>query len=326
MCGPVFIDEATKRQIAAHNAKRHEVSTSPFGPSDEIGMTNLITTESMRSVIESVDLHKSYDLSVDYFNEMPAWTSLTADPPFQIWMSHTPSGQVNHDNVGIGTDMAERVGYSGDCMLMYTHSGTHIDALNHFGYYGKIWNGFSADTHLGSRAWTVAGADKQPPVIARGILIDVAAAHGVDVLPDSYGIGEDDLRAALSRQHCDVRPGDVVMVRTGRMRVWPNGDAYQMDEPGLTREGAEYLAKLGAIIIGGDNSALEQFPSVDPENWQPVHTYLLAEAGVPIMEIVDLEGLAADELYEFAFIGACLKLRGATGSPMRPLALPLKRR
>jgi len=79
------------------------------------------------------------------------------------------------------------------------------------------------------------------------------------------------------------------------------------------------------MFIGADNIGLERHPSGDPESWQPVHTYLLAEAGIPIMELVNLEELAAEGVHEFAFVGACLKIRGATGSPIRPIALPLRR-
>jgi kynurenine formamidase len=325
MCGPELINEDTMQKIAAYRAASHSASASPFGPDDETGMPNLVTPAAMRSILEVVDLHKVIDLSVDYFVGMPSWNSLTGDNPFQIWMSHTPRGQVNLDDLGVGRAANELVSYSGDAISMYTHTGTHLDALNHFGYHGRIWNGFTAEEHLGSRHWTVAGADKQPPVIARGLLIDVAGLHGQDMLDDGYGIGAADLQEALARQGSEVRPGDVVLIRTGRMRAWPDGDRYQMNAPGLTRGGAEFLARAGAVIIGGDNSALEQMPTDDPENWLPVHTYLLAEAGVPIMEVVDCEELAAERLYEFAYIGACLRIRGATAAPIRPLALPLRR-
>jgi kynurenine formamidase len=324
MCAPEFVDAAVRDKIAAYRARANTPTESPFGADDEVGMPNLLSVESMRSVIGSVDLHKVIDMSVDYFIEMPGWTSLTGDPPFQIWMSHTPQGQINRDNLGVGTEQNELVSYSGDCVSMYTHCGTHLDALNHFGYRGRLWNGFSAQEHLGSRHWTVAGADRQPPVIARGVLIDVVRLHEQDMLPDGYGIGEEDLRGALDQQETELHPGDVVMVRTGRMRAWPDGDRYQMNAPGLNRNGAEFLARAGAVIIGADNSALEQMPSADPDNWLPVHTYLLAEAGVPIMEVVNLEDLAGEELYEFAYIGACLRFRGATAAPIRPLALPIK--
>jgi kynurenine formamidase len=308
--------------IAAETAMFREVSRSPFGSEDEIGMLNLITPASRAAVLAEADATKLFDLSVHYFIGMPSWIQ-AGDPAFQIWMSHTPSGTIVEDPMGVGPEHNKLVGYSGDCITMYTHCGTHIDTLNHFGYCGQIWNGFNEAEHLASRQWSVCGAEKQPPIIARGILIDVAGAHEVDLLPDSHGIGADDLRMALDRQGTEVRPGDVVMIRTGRMTVWPDPARYVLDEPGLNREGAEYLAKRGAILVGADNVALEQAPSADPENWQVVHTYLFAEAGVPIMEVVNLEELAAEQVYEFAFIGAGMPIRGATGAPMRPIALPL---
>lgn len=317
--------ENTDEMIAARSASYRKVSSSPFGAEDQIGMLNLITGSSRSAVFNEADAGRLFDLSVDYFIGMPSWVQ-AGDPAFQIWMSHTPSGTVQDDPVGVGPEQNRLVGYSGDCLTMYTHCGTHIDTLNHFGYCGELWNGFNENEHLGSRHWNVCGAERQPPIIARGVLIDVVGAHGMDVLPDSYGIGEEDLRMALDRQGTKVRPGDVVMIRTGRMKVWPDPEKYVLNEPGLNREGAEYLAKSGAIVIGADNVALEQAPSDDPENWQVVHTYLFAEAGVPIMEVVNLEELAGDEVYEYAFIGAGMPIRGATGAPMRPIALPLRSR
>ena len=254
---------------------------------------------------------------------MPSWIA-AGDPPFQIWMTHTPTGTIRDDPMGVGGEQNELVGYSGDVILMYTHCGTHIDALNHFGYRGEIWNGFNEREHLSARRWRAAGADRQPPVIARGVLIDVAALHGVACLPDSYGIGTKDLTDALARQKTELRPGDVAIVRTGRMRAWPDFEAFVLNEPGLNREGAEFLCKAGAIMVGADNIGVEQGPSADPENWQVVHTYLLAEAGVSMLEVANMEELSAEGLYEFAFVGACLRIRGATGSPMRPLAIPLR--
>jgi kynurenine formamidase len=322
MCGPSIVAEGDKDRIAAHGAAYRQVSKSPFGDGDEIGMVNLMSPQSMREVMRRADAGKVFDLGVDYFLGMPSWTA-AGDPPYQIWMSHTPQGTIADDPLKLGRAHNELVSYSGDCVQMYTHCGTHLDTLNHFGYHGKIWNGFSAHEHLGSRHWMVAGADMQPPIIARAVLFDIAGLHGVDVLPDSYGIGEDDLRAALKRQGTEFRTGDVAMIRTGRMSVWPHPAKYMADEPGLNREGAVFLARSGAILVGGDNLALEQLPTTEPDNWQVVHTFLLAEAGIPIMEVVNLEDLAAEAITEFAFLGACLRLRGATAAPMRPLAMPL---
>jgi len=325
VCGPSIVSASDKQRIAAYSAAYRQVSESPFGEDDQIGMLNLLSPSSMREVMSQADGAQVFDLGVDYFIGMPSWTA-AGDPPYAIWMSHTPRGTVADDPLKLGREHNELVSYSGDCVQMYTHCGTHLDTLNHFGYRGKIWNHVSAERSLGSRHWMACGADKQPPIIARAVLFDVAALHGVDMLPDSYGIGEQDLRDCLKREAVDFRVGDVAMIRTGRMSVWPDPQRYMLNEPGLNRGGAEFLARSGAILIGGDNLALEQLPTAEADNWQVVHTYLLAEAGIPIMEVVDLEALAREEVYESAFIGACLRLRGATAAPMRPLAMPFAKK
>jgi len=323
MCGVSYLDEQTKSRIAAWGAIRHQVGHSPFGADDQIGMLNLITPVISASMLSRADTGAVFDLSVDLFPGMPTWTQ-GGEPPYQIWMNHTPQGSMVDDPVGVGAVQNELVAWSADSISMFTHCGTHVDTLNHFGYRNTIWNGFTVEDHLGSTGWTVAGPDTHPPIIARGVLLDVASAHDLDVLPDSFAIGPDDLEMTASRQGSEVRPGDVVMVRTGRGSTWPDPTAYLPREPGLDRAGAEWLAQRGAAMIGADNIALEQQPSSDDENWLPVHTYLLAEAGVPIVEVVELEGVAEAGLYEFCYLGAALKLRGATAGPLRPLAFPLR--
>ena len=309
--------------IAARNAVRHAVSRSPFGPDDEVGMLNLMTDQSRAAALAAADATVIYDLSVEYHVGMPSWAGL-GDPTYQIWLSHTPAGSVNEDVLGLGQQQNQLVTYSGDCISMYTHTGTHFDSLNHFGLNGSVWNDVSAAEHLGSRHWLRNGADRLPPVIARGLLLDVAAAADVDRLPDSHRITANEIQAVLDRQDTEVHVGDVVLIRTGRMQVWDDASTYLYNEAGLDREAAVLLAEAGAMVIGADNVALEVMPSVDPDNWHPVHTYLLGECGVPIMENAWLEEIAAAKLWEFVFFGAGLKLRGATASPMRPLAFPIR--
>ena len=321
MCEICYVDEAIKGKIIARNSEFHKVASSPFGEDDEVGMLNLIDAESRTAILRRADPTKVYDLSVDHFVGMPGWTG-AGDQPYQIWMTHTPQGEVVGDSMKKGKDANTLVAYSGDGISMYTHCGTHIDTFNHFGYDGAIFNNFTAHDHLGSRAWRKCGAEKQPPIFARGILLDIAAMHGVATLEPSHAIGEKDLVDCLKHQKTQLRSGDVVLIRTGQMTLWPDSK-FVMNTPGLNREGAEFLAKNGAVTIGADNLTLEQTPAADPINFFPVHTYLLAEAGVPIIEIMQLDELAADKVWEFAFFGACIKLRGATGAPMRPVAMPL---
>ena len=305
-------------------AQRPEVGESPWGREDEIGRLNLMTDKSRAAILSRVAGGKSYDLSVEYFIGMPSWQA-AGDPHYRIWMTHTPNGTVNDDPLSLGRAMNEHVSYTGAAISMYTHMGTHIDSLNHFGLNGKIWNGFSADEHLGDRGWTVAGAENIPPIIARGVLIDVAAAKGVDMLADGYRVTRDDLVNAVDLQGVELRDGDVVLIRTGRMNLYENASAYMANSPGLGMAAARFLVEeSGAMIVGADNLSLEAFPSEVSDNYVPLHTYLLAQHGVPILELVNLEGLAEDRVYEFAFIGGSLKLRGADAAPIRPIAIPVR--
>ncbi|MCW2919419.1 MAG: cyclase [Actinomycetia bacterium] len=299
------------------------VMPSPYGADDEIGRLNELKAGQLANILLRVDPRRVYDLSVEYFIGMPSWT-VTGDPPFQIWLTARPTGEILDDPMGVGLASNQVVSRTSDAISMFTHSGTHVDTLNHMGLCGHIYNGYTEQEHLGSRHWRVCGAEQHPPVISRGVMLDIAALHGVPMLPDSYGIGAADIEGAMRRQGVEVRPGDVVLVRSGRMSVWPDHERFIPNEPGLNLEGAKALADMGAIMIGADNLGFEQGPSADEVNWQVVHTFLLTESGIPIIELVNMEELSADSVYEFAFVGACLKIRGATGSPMRPLAIPLR--
>jgi len=305
-------------------AEERTVGQSPWGPDDEIGRLNLITPESRAKVLSRIDGSATYDLSVEYFIGMPSWQA-AGDPRYQIWMTHTPQGTIVDDPMGVGEELNNHVSYTGAAVSMYTHMGTHIDALNHFGLNGKIWNGFSAHQHLGDRGWNVAGAENIPPIIARGVLIDVAAAKGVDMLGDGYRITREDLIEALEKQGVDIQEGDVALIRTGRMKVYEDAAAYMANPPGLGMAAARFLVEeKGAMIVGADNLSLEAFPSELEDDYVPLHTYLLAQQGAPILELVYLEELSQDAVYEFAFIGGSLKLRGSDAAPIRPIAIPIR--
>ncbi len=300
------------------------VSKSPWGPDDEIGRLNWMTPESKQRILETMDASAIYDLSVDYFLGMPSWVQ-AGDPKYTIYMTHTPQGSV-HDNLsGAGSDAHRKFAYSGDAVEMYTHCGTHIDTLNHSGYFGCFWNGWTPEEHLGSRHWLKGGSENYPPLIGRGVLLDIARLHGVECLPDVFEVTPADIQKAAREQGTELRRGDIVLVRTGRMTVWPDFDGYISNQPGLGVPAARYLCEeVGAMCIGTDTLSLEVVPAVDPSEFLPVHSYMFATAGAQIMEVVQLEELAGKRVYEFAFVAAPLRLTGATGSPMRPLAMPLR--
>jgi hypothetical protein len=158
--GLAMASAGAQAQIAKNVAGK-----SPWGPSDEIGTLNMMTDASRLDALKRVASGKIYDLGVELFVGMPTCCGPFGDPSYQIWMTHAPA-----------RGDAKGLSYSGDGLIMYSHVGTHIDTLNHFGLNGRIWNQVSADEALGVRGWTKSGADKYPPIIARGVLIDVARA------------------------------------------------------------------------------------------------------------------------------------------------------
>ncbi len=300
-----------------------EVGSSPWGEDDEIGTLNMMTASSRKAVLERSNPAVVYDLSVEYFVGMPSFHAL-GDPGYQYWLTHTPHGTVIDNPNGLGRDMNEKVSYTGDAISMYTHMGTHIDALNHFGLHGKIWNGFTFEEHLGDKGWKRTGAETIPPIVARGVLIDMAGLKGVAALQNSYRITAQDLQAAIQKQGVEIRNGDVVLIRTGQAQYYNDAHTYLDGYAGINLDAVKWLVEeRGVMLLGADNLSLEAFPSERADNWVPVHTYLLAQKGVMFIEQMDLESLAQDQIYEFAFIAAPLKLRGASAAPMRPVAIPL---
>ena len=305
--------------LALPISRAAEVAKSPYGPDDEIGVLNTLTDTTRLAVLQQISSGTVYDLSVDFFVGMPSLADLgMGDPPFHMWMTHTPNGVKVEGLSPAGSP--DQIALYDDAIIMSTHTGTHLDTLNHIGYGDKIFNGFDNTTYLGNKGWTKAGADKIPPIISRGILIDVAGEKGVDMLPDSYEISSEDLQRALTKQGIALQPGDAVLIRTGRMTVWPDVKKFVPNEPGITRQSAGWLVDNGAVLIGADNMGVEKFPMAK----ESVHTYLFAERGVCLLELLWLEDLAKDGVYEFAFLAAPIKLRGATGTPIRPLALPIQ--
>jgi kynurenine formamidase len=301
-----------------------KVSKSPWGPRDEIGRLNWITRETNRAILDHLDGSHVFDLNVDYFIGMPSWVA-AGDPAYGIWMTHTPQGSINDNLSGVGSAVHKKYSYCGDSIHLYTHCGTHIDTLNHLGHYGTFWNGWTADKNLGSRIWNKGGPEKYPPVIARGVLLDIAALKGVDCLPDSYAVTPKDLQAAVRRQKVELRKKDVVLVRTGRMTKWPDFHGYLDGTPGISLASAKWLCEeTGAMCIAGDTIALEVLPSEEENVFLPVHAYMFSTAGAQIIEVVDMEEIAAEKQYEFAFLGFPMKLRGATGAPMPAYAVPLR--
>jgi kynurenine formamidase len=265
-------------------------------------------SEDLPGLLEALVVHgEVYDLSHPMRAGMPMH-------PF-----HHGYSLVLHRRHG-DTIRAGGASFANELILTPGHAGTHIDALGHFSRDGRMHGGIPVDavqTHQGLRA---LDADAISPLIRRGILFDVAGRRGVASLDPGEAVEADDLRACSAETGAVPGPGDVALVRTGWSRHWDDADVFANHPdgcPGVGDSGASWLADEGVVAAGTDTAGFEVYP----QRGVSVHATLLVDRGVFIIENLRLDDLAAAGCWEFLFLALPLPLVGATGSPIRPLAL-----
>lgn len=291
---------------------------------DEIGAARDISESSILAALRVPRLGRLYDLEVVRARGMPLWEG---HPTFEVMTYRTPSGiQAQGDQEWLRPENNKpNIGVISDLIMGTTHTGTHIDALAHItvGEDNHWYNGFNERQHLGDWGPLRADASVMPPLILRGVLIDVARSKGTTRLPKGYGISQSDLEQAVTEQRVELRPGDAALIRTGQMSVWPDKELLnETIGSGLNQGAARWLVEdNGILLVGDDTESFEQVPAEDPSSPDPVHSYLLVDRGVFIMENLFLEQLARDRVHEFLLIVLPLKVKGATGSMCRPVAV-----
>ena len=297
-----------------------------WGPNDEIGALNAITEQKVMAALKIPKQGKVYDLGVLYDRSSFQWPGHS---PAEVMSFRTPEGLKRQDLEKISGQKV--VAWHSAAVFINDNVGTQIDSLCHItaGEDNHWYNGYKeADwgSNFGPRK---ACADKFPPIITRGVLIDVAGAKGQVPLPSGYAIGPDELKSVLAKQAVDVQPGDAVFIRTGILALWGEAghDKAKLaphDSAGITLEAAKWLVEeKGAVLIGSDTSGLECVgPCWKPGQFYPAHVYLLVEQGVYIGEFHYLEDLAKDKVYEFLYMNSTNKIRGTSaGFVMRPAAI-----
>jgi kynurenine formamidase len=200
--------------------------------------------------------------------------------------------------------------------------GTQFDGFAHQSIEASHYNCFKTDEISSRTGFTKLGIEKVGTLMTRGVLIDVAALKGVDMLPDTYEITPQDLQQALQRQNVQLQPGDAVLVNTGWSKLWGKDNVrYMKTCPGIGVAAAEWLAKQDPMLVGADNWPVEVAPNPDPQLSLPIHQIMLVVNGIHILENLKLDELAAKRVYEFAFVMQPLKGQGFTGSTVAPVAV-----
>ena len=202
------------------------------------------------------------------------------------------------------------------------HTGTHIDALSHQSDNMELCGGIPVDAQVQtSRGFTQHGVEQIPPIVAPGVLLDMTALHGGE-LPPGYAVTAAELEACCVKQAVHIAAGDVVLVYTGNESSWDNEASY-LAGPGIAGDASRWLADQSVLAVGADNMAWDVIGLFDDAMGctLPGHLLLLAQRGIYIIENLRLSELAAARAYRFVFVCTPLKFVGATGSPVRPIAL-----
>jgi kynurenine formamidase len=211
-----------------------------------------------------------------------------------------------------------------DLLTTGCHVGTHVDALAHVSHEGRLHGDVDASQAQSGGRFSVLGIDELAPFAGRGVLLDVPGLLGVDCCEGGHEITVAELEGAVARQATPLRTGDAVLVRSGWGAHFDDADRFRgvgTGVPGVGESGARWLADRGAALVGADTLAFECLPAGQGHALLPAHRVLLVERGINIIEAMDLDSVAADGVYEFAFVLAHLNIVGATGAPARPLAL-----
>ncbi len=286
-----------------------------WGPQDQLGAGNLLTQAKRLAALKGIESGKAYDLSHVFGADSPYLQP--NQPPFLLMMWATWRDSIRRRR---GMGMKNDAGSNVERVEMTTHVGTHIDALGHVSKGGRLYNNQDAAEVMTEWGLTRLGIEQTPPMITRGLLLDVAGLDGGPHLAAGRVVTPEDL--AKAAEGLTIEPGDMVLIRTGWGRYFGVDNAkYLAGSPGIDVPAAQWLTAQGVAAIGSDNMALEVLPNPDHSLALPVHQHCLAEAGVHIIENLMLEELAADGVRSFCLIVLPPKMRGATGAPVRPVAL-----
>ena len=254
-----------------------------------------------------------YDLEQPRFSGMPIYPSHKPGYFYALHRRHRDSWQPGQN--GPRTSAA-------GMLTMMEHTGTHIDALCHQACGFKMFGDVPVEETETAAGFSRLGIETAPPLLGRGVLLDVAGWKNETRLPAKYSISADELQACADAQKVTVQSGDVLLVRTGFGALWDDESAY-LQAAGVHKSGTLWAAERGVVAVGADNMSWDVPGERDPDSGATLfaHYYLLPQKGIYIIENLNLEELARARCYAFAFIGIPLKFTGATGSPLRPLAL-----
>jgi len=281
---------------------------SRWGADDERGAANLMQPEVVLRAARLIQAGEVIEMGYPLFSGMPSYGNRIYYP--QIKRTRWPAGSnMRGSNEEIVTTELGQI-------------GTQIDGFGHQSIGNSHYNCFQMDEIATGAGFSRLGIENAGGLFTRGLLLDVAALRGVEMLTAGYEITVQDLQDTLERQDLTFETGDAVIINTGFWKLWEvDNERYYRSQPGLGVEAAEWLAAQDPMIVGSDSCCIEVNPNPEPNLSSPVHQILLVEHGIYMIESLKIDELIDRNIHEFAFIVQPLKLRGGTGSAVAPIAV-----
>lgn len=284
---------------------------SKWGPEDEIGAANYITPETVMEATKLVKTGKVYPLGGETNAKTPSfaprsWATIILQP----------------NQVGGVTLGPTKSTYNDDIWMGWVGTGSQIDGLGHLGIDNFYYNCFKGADFASAAGLTKLGIEKIPPLVTRGIVLDMTAVTGQNPVPEGTVFNKKEIDAALEKQDIEIRKGDVVLFYTGWMSLLgKDDDRYIKAEPGLGKEGAEYLVGKEVVAIGADTWGLEVVPFEEGVGVFEIHQILLAKNGTYILENMDSAELVKDQAWEFMFVESHARITGSVQAIINPVAI-----
>jgi kynurenine formamidase len=300
-----------------------------WGPDDEVGSLNYLTSDEVMRGISAIKTGEVFTLQTPIGSP-----DADGDPVYPGRQSavRTPVMDDGFFERGEAEKPADGHRWADDRIDMYLQGSTQYDALGHLWYDGKIWNGYDASTTTGSLKKASVLAIAERGVVGHGVLIDMARYFNKETLETGEYFTHVEVLKAAEAQGVEIKPRDILVLRTGRLghffRV-PRGEFYQgFNEPGLTwsQDLVEWFQRMEIPNLVTDliaNEATHYPPS--PVIELPLHCALMRNLGVAFTEVVWLDDLAeacaVDNRWDFLYTAAPLKVVGASGAPVNPIAI-----
>jgi len=284
---------------------------SKYGAEDTLGAINNLSPELVVKAARLVTTGKTYALGVETGPESPAY------PPRSYSMT------VLQLSDGTGTPIgSNRATGNDDLLNFWMGIGSQIDGLGHMGINHVYYNGNHASDFVRTTGLEKLSVHLLPPIVSRGVLIDMTAHFGREILDAGTAFNSKEIKAAAKAQGVSIESGDVVLFHTGWLNVSDTDPVrFMSGQPGLGVDGAKYLAEQGVVAVGADSWALEVLPAEKEGELFPVHPELLAKNGVYILENMDTRALQKDGVHEFLFVLGQPRFVGSVQAVINPVAI-----